>query len=433
MVRYESPLVTRAASKEMAELWGELNKIKIWRRLWIALAKAQQSLGLNITDQQIVDLETHAENIDLERAAEIELETKHDVMAHIKAYGEKATIAKGIIHLGATSQFVVDNADAIRISHAAKIIENKLACVIITIGDVAQKYADTPTVGLTHLQAAQPTTIGKRAAMWGYELFLCLQDFQHRVIEIKARGAKGATGTAASYLELLGDEEKAKNIEYLLTRYINIPQFHPYIGQVYPRIADSLLVGSLANIAASSKKIATDMRLLASRGEMYEPHGNKQVGSSAMPYKRNPIRCEKVCGLARFAMNASMMALQTASEIWIERSLDDSITRRAYIPESFLAVDGIMDLLLEVFTEVEVSEFNNNAALYAHLPYAAMENEMMRRVKNGQDRQQVHEQMRIEGFTTDEFQEDNYVGLAPQQAKDFVKKIVEPLRQRYMG
>ena len=437
MVVYESPLVTRAASKEMAELWGEHNKIRIWRQLWIALAKAQMSLGLDIiTDQKIADLEAHLEDIDLERAAEIELETRHDVMAHIKAYGEKATIAKGIIHLGATSQFVVDNADIIRVRQAANIIEHKLALAIISIGEFAKKHADVPTVGLTHLQSAQPTTVGKRAAMWGYDLYLCLQDFQHKAQGIKARGAKGATGTSASYLELFGDDvESAENVEYLVSRYIDIPQFHPYIGQVYPRVADSLMISSLANIAAVCQKIATDLRILASRDEVLEIRGDMQVGSSAMPYKRNPIMCEKVCGLSRVAMGFASTALTTTAEIWMERSLDDSIARRIYLPESFLALDGILDLMGRSFNGLQIEEFAIKKALDLHIPDAAMENELMRRVKGGEDRQEVHEELMYSewhpsGF---EFRKDCYVGLAPKQARDFFKKIVEPLQQRYTG
>lgn len=461
--RYESPLASRNASAQMQAIWSSQRKFSTWRRLWLALAEAEQQLGLNIDDEQIAELADHLEDIDFDRAAEHEKRTRHDVMAHIHTLGEVAPNARPIIHQGATSQFLNCNTDLLLIRQSLRLIATKLANAIDLLAQFACQYRALPTLGLTHYQPAQPTTVGKRAAIWVYDLALTLAEVEHRISSLRFRGVKGATGTQASFLALFeGDREKVEQLDRLVAEKMGWPPHKRFAvtGQSYPRVVDGLVVSTLAAVAAVCQKFATDMRLLAGRKELEEPFDENQVGSSAMPYKRNPMRCERICGLARFVIGLSQVPLTTAAEQWLERTLDDSSSRRLALPEPFLALDGILDLVINVAGGIVVNERVVSVNLIAELPFLASENLMMAAVGRGADRQQVHEILRrhsqaaaervkshggendlIDRLKTEKAFEkidfdvvmdpQQYIGLAPQQVDQLIEEVVGPIRRRY--
>src|SRR3954454_3080570 len=347
--RYENPLISRYASQRMARLWSAQSKFSTWRRLWVVLAEAQRALGLAIDEQQIEALRAQVETIDFAAAERYERRFRHDVMAHIHALGDAAPLARPIIHLGATSCYVTDNADLILIREALQLVAGRLAGVIIALADFAKKYRDLPTLSFTHLQPAQPTTVGRRAWSWAYDLVLDLAEIEHRITSLKARSVKGTTGTQASFLELFdGDHAKVRKLEQLVAKKIGFDATYAITGQTYSRKVDAQVLDTLSGIAASSYKAATDLRILANRKEIEEPFEKDQIGSSAMAYKRNPMRCERMCSLARFAMNLSANAAQTHATQWMERTLDDSANRRLVIPQAFLAIDAVLILYQNV-------------------------------------------------------------------------------------
>ena len=461
--RYRSPLETRYATPQMLAIWSPQRKFSTWRRLWLALAEAQHELGLHITTSQLDELRDNLDNIDFEAAAKYEAQLRHDVMAHIHALGDVAPNAKPIIHLGATSQFVGCNTELILLRDSLKLIGTRLACAIDALADFAAKYRDLPTLGFTHFQPAQPTTVGKRAALWAHDLAIALDDIEHRCRSLRFRGVKGATGTQASFLELFGgDHEKVEQLDQLVTQKMGWPgeQRYTVTGQTYPRIVDAQVVNSLAVAAAAIHKICNDIRLLANRKEVEEPFSKRQVGSSAMPYKRNPMLCERATGLARFVMSMPANALNTAATQWFERTLDDSANRRLTLPESFLALDGALHVMGEIASGLVVYEQTIRANLLAELPFIATENILMAAVKAGADRQTAHEVLRnhsqaaaqhvkeegkpndlLDRLASDPtfanvdlnkvMEPSDYVGRAPQQVDAFIEQVVLPIRERY--
>ncbi|MHC4416079.1 MAG: adenylosuccinate lyase [Planctomycetota bacterium] len=460
---YRSPLETRYASADMRTIWSPQRKFTTWRRLWLALAEAQRELGLNITQQQIDELRAHLDDIDYDAAAEYERELRHDVMAHIHALGDLAPSARPIIHLGATSQFVNCNTELTLIRESLDLVARKLAAVIDALGTFAVRYRDLPTLGLTHYQPAQPTTVGKRATLWAYELALALEDVEHRGERIRFRGVKGATGTQASFLALFeGDHDKVDMLDELVTQKMGWPADRRYVvtGQTYTRLVDAQVGQTLAAAAAAIHKCCNDIRLLANRKEIEEPFERGQVGSSSMPYKRNPMLCERASGLARFVMALAANGLNTAATQWFERTLDDSSNRRLTLPESFLCLDGALDVMREVTSGLVVYEKTIRTNVMAELPFLASENLLMAAVKKGADRQEAHEIIRRHGqaagrrvkqegapsdlldrlATEPIFKEVDlgtvldptaYVGRAPAQVDRFVEQVVEPVRRRY--
>src|SRR3954454_16025749 len=340
---YENPLISRYASREIAALWGDQRKFSTWRRLWVALAEAEAELGLPITKDQIDELRAHIDDINFDAAQQYERKIRHDVMAHVHAYGDQCRAARPIIHLGATSCYVTDNTDLILIRESLQMLAGRLATVIIALADFAQKFRDLPTLSFTHLQPAQPTTVGRRACLWAYDLALDLAEVDHRIAWLKARSLKGTTGTQASFLELFdGDHAKVRKLEQLVAKKIGFDATYAITSQTYSRKIDAQVLDTLSGVAASSHKVATDLRILANRKEVEEPFEKNQIGSSAMAYKRNPMRCERMCSLARFAMNLPVNAAQTHATQWMERTLDDSANRRLVIPQAFLAIDAIL-------------------------------------------------------------------------------------------
>lgn len=476
---YTSPLASRNASPEMLRIWSARHKFNTWRRIWLAVAEAQQACGLDISDEQIAQMRAHVEvtDEDMERAASYEKDLRHDVMAHVHAYGDAAPAAKAIIHLGCTSQDVVCNADAIAVVHGLRLLTKKLVRVITAQSTFAADQKAVPALGFTHYQPAQPTTIGKRAVLWANDLWLCLERLEGldgpSPGSIRFRGLRGATGTQASFVKLLEGHESVDYLDQLfLERLFDLDsdRFDTYLwtGQTYPRVADCFVLGDLASIAAVLHKIATDIRLLSNRKELDEPFGDRQIGSSAMPYKRNPMKCERICGLTRFVMNLVGNAYDTAATQWLERTLDDSSNRRLSLPEAFLALDGALDLMHQVASGLVVHEAMVRRNLMAELPFLATENILMECVKAGADRQEYHERIRVhaqaagmrvkqEGLDNDllerlkndpafhtpalkrELDWDGlmdpmkYVGRAVEQTERFLKEVVEPLRERYAG
>jgi adenylosuccinate lyase len=464
-LRYESPLSTRNASAEMQAVWSPHRKFSTWRRLWLALAEAEKQLGLPISDAQIAELRAHLDDINYDTAATYEKKLRHDVMAHVHALGEQAPAAKPIIHLGATSQYVNCNTELLQIRDALTLVANKVAAAIIALGDFARRYRDLPTLAFTHYQSAQPTTVGKRATLWAHDLSLALEEVEHRLDSLRFRGVKGTTGTQASFLELFeGDHAKVDELDRLVTEKMGWPaapeKRFAVTGQTYPRVVDGLVVSSLAAVAAVSQKFATDIRLLANRKEVEEPFEAEQIGSSAMAYKRNPMRCERICGLSRFVIGQTQINFTVAAEQWFERTLDDSSTRRLSLPEPFLAIDGVLDLVNNVAAGLVVYDKTIAANLRAELPFMATENIMMAAVKGGADRQEVHEVIRqlsqaaaqrvkSEGEANDLLERlkehpafagidleaaldpSKFVGRAPQQVDAFLEQVVEPIRGRY--
>jgi adenylosuccinate lyase len=458
---YTSPLVERNASVEMAELFGAQKKFSTWRRLWLELAKAEKALGLDIKQSQIDQMARHLDDIDFARAARYEKELRHDVMAHIRTFGDAAPKAAPIIHLGATSCYVGDNADLILMREGLRLLASKLAAVIDLLGKFAAEYRALPTLSFTHYQPAQLTTVGKRATLWCYEFALDLEEIEHRIATLPFRGVKGVTGTQASFLALFdGSHAKVKRLDKMVAAAFSFRKTCAVTGQTYQRKLDTLVVNTLALVAQSAHKVCNDLRLLANLKEMEEPFEKYQVGSSAMPYKRNPMRCERVTGLARLVLSLATSPPLTASEQWFERTLDDSSNRRVVIPEAFLAVDGILQILLNVFDGLVVYPKVIEAHVAAELPFMASENILMAAVKAGGNRQELHEKIRLHAqaaagevkrfgrpndliarlrmdisFANLDFAKvldpAAYVGRAPQQVDEFLKTVVTPIRKRY--
>ncbi|HIJ64662.1 MAG TPA: adenylosuccinate lyase, partial [Candidatus Hydrogenedentes bacterium] len=392
---YVSPLVERFATKEMVQLWSPQRKFATWRRCWLALAEAEQELGLPITDEQLDEMRTHIDDIDFEAARKFEHETRHDVMAHIHAFGLVAPKARPIIHLGATSCYVGDNTDLVLIREALELILTKAVNVLAKLAAFADQWKHLPTLGYTHYQPAQVVTVGKRACLWAQDMLLDIEDLEATLARLRCRGVKGTTGTQASFLELFeGDHEKVRHLDMLVALKLGFDSSYPVTGQTYPRKVDTHVLRVLAAIGESVHKFATDMRLLQNLKEIEEPFGKRQVGSSAMAYKRNPMRCERACALARFLMVVPLHSEFTAAVQWFERTLDDSAIRRLSLPEAFLACDGILNLYLNVMEAPAVYPKVIEKHLRAELPFMATENIIMACVKRGGDRQELHEIIR---------------------------------------
>ena len=458
---YQNPLITRYASREMARLWGEQRRIGYWRRLWVMLAEAEQELGLPITDAQIEELRSKVDEIDFEAAGKYERQRRHDVMAHVHAFGDVCPSARGIIHLGATSCFVTDNGDLLMLREALEAIRGRLAAVIDRLGRFAHEQRDQPCLGFTHLQPAQPTTVGKRACLWAYDLVLDLEEVEHRLATLKARSTKGTTGTQASFLELFnGDHEKVRQLETLVAQKMGFDSVYSVTGQTYSRKVDVQIVDALGGIAASAHKAATDLRILAHRKEVEEPREATQIGSSAMAYKRNPMRSERICGLARFAMSLQSSAANTMATQWMERTLDDSANRRLTLAQAFLAVDAVLVLYQNVAEGLVVYPKVIERHLAEELPFMATENFLMQGVAAGGDRQHLHDQILIHSQAAakvvkeqggsndllDRLRGDeafagvdldaavdarSLVGRAPEQVDEFLKQHVQPIREKY--
>jgi adenylosuccinate lyase len=458
---YSSPLVERNASKEMAELFSPQKKFGTWRRLWLELAKAEKKLGLDISRAQIDEMAKHLDDIDFKAAARYEKKFRHDVMAHVYTYGDAAPKAAGIIHLGATSCYVGDNADLIIMREGMEIIAGKVACLIDLLAGFAKKYRSLPTLGFTHYQPAQLTTAGKRATLWAYEFVMDLAEIEHRIETLPFRGAKGTTGTQASFLALLAnDHGKVKRLDEMVTKAFGFKRRCAVTGQTYQRKIDTLIVNTLASVAQSAHKMCNDIRLLANLKEMEEPFEKSQIGSSAMAYKRNPMRCERATSLSRLVLSLASSPAMTASEQWLERTLDDSANRRVVLAESFLAVDGILEILINVASGLVVYPKVIAARVGAELPFMATENILMAAVQAGGDRQQLHERIRIHSQQAgaqvkqhgkandliDRLKSDEafagvdlkkvldpkaYVGRAPQQVDEFIADEVAPVRRKY--
>ncbi|MGE4282897.1 MAG: adenylosuccinate lyase, partial [Clostridia bacterium] len=393
---YESPLNSRYASKEMQELFSPDMKFKTWRKLWIALAEAEKELGLNITDQQIDELKKFQDNINYETAEKQEAKVRHDVMAHVFAYGEQCPKAKPIIHLGATSCYVGDNTDIIIMTEALKLIKRKLINTIKLLANFAAEYKSLPTLGFTHFQPAQLTTVGKRACLWLQDLLMDLEDVDYQLSKAKLLGSKGTTGTQASFLELFdGNHEKVKRLDQLIAEKMDYPEVFPVSGQTYPRKLDSQVLNVLSAIAQSAYKFSNDIRLLQHLKEIEEPFEKSQIGSSAMAYKRNPMRTERISSLARYVIIDSLNPAITASTQWFERTLDDSANKRISIPEAFLATDAVLNIYMNVVDGLVVYPKVIEQHINRELPFMATENIMMNAVKKGGDRQELHEKIRI--------------------------------------
>ena len=458
---YVSPLVERNASKEIAKLFGAQKKFSTWRRLWLELAKAQKKLGLGIKQNQIDEMARHLDDIDFKKAATYEKKFRHDVVAHIHTFAEAAPKAAPIIHLGATSCFVGDNTDLIIMREALQITSGKLAAVVNLLGRFAKKYRSVATLGFTHYQPAQLTTVGKRAALWCYEFVMDLQEVEYRLDTLPFRGVKGTTGTQASFLVLFdGNDKKVKRLDKAVAAAFDFKKTCAVTGQTYQRKIDALVVNTLASIAQSAHKLCNDLRLLANLKEIEEPFEKSQVGSSAMAYKRNPMRAERVTALSRLVLSLASSPQMTASEQWFERTLDDSANRRVVIPEAFLAVDGILEILINVLDGLVVYPKVIAARVAAELPFMATENILMAAVKAGGNRQKLHEKIRQHSHVAaeqvkkfgkrndliDRLKADNafskvdfkavlnpksYIGRAPQQVDEFIRGVVTPIRRRY--
>jgi adenylosuccinate lyase len=466
---YDNPLVTRYASREMAQLWGPQRKFSTWRRLWVALAEAEHELGLladdgvtpRISPAQLAELRSKVDTIDFARADHHEREKRHDVMAHIATYAEDCPGAGGIIHLGATSCYVTDNTDLLLMRDGLRLLRDRLVNVIDALATFAARWRALPTLGYTHFQPAQPTTVGKRACLWCYDFLLDLHEIEHRLETLRFRGAKGTTGTQASFLTLFrGDHDKVRRLDELVARKMGFDQVYPVTGQTYSRKIDSQVLDTLGGVAQSAHKYGTDLRLLAHEQELEEPQEAGQVGSSAMAYKRNPMRAERICGLARFVMSLTASAAQTAATQWLERTLDDSVNRRLTLPQAFLGTDAILRLALNVTAGLKVNEEVVAANVRRVLPFMATETVLMEAAAHGVSRQEAHEHIRRhshavtlrlrEGATTNDLlerleadplfadvdfakvrQQGSFVGRAPEQVDEFLAGEVAPVRQRY--
>lgn len=457
--RYQSPLSERYASKEMQYIFSPDMKFRTWRKLWIALAETEKELGLPITQEQIDELKAHAEDINYEVAKAREKEVRHDVMSHVYAYGVQCPKAKGIIHLGATSCYVGDNTDIIVMAEALKLVKRKLVNVMKELADFADEYKAQPTLAFTHFQPAQPTTVGKRAALWLQEFCLDLEDLEHVLSHMKLLGSKGTTGTQASFLELFdGSQELIERIDPMIAEKMGFDECYPVSGQTYSRKVDTRVANVLAGIAASAHKMSNDIRLLQHLKEVEEPFEKSQIGSSAMAYKRNPMRSERIASLSRYVMIDALNPAITSATQWFERTLDDSANKRLSIPEGFLAVDGILDLCLNVVDGLVVYPKVIEKRLMSELPFMATENIMMDAVKAGGDRQELHERIRelsmeagrnvkVEGrdnnlleliakdpafnMSLEDLQKTmdpaKYVGRSTEQVEAFLKNIIRPV------
>lgn len=460
---YESPLASRYASREMLYLFSPDKKFMTWHKLWVALARGEMELGLPITKEQVAELEAHMNEVDYEAAERWEKKLRHDVMAHIHAYGEQCPKAMPIIHLGATSCYVGDNTDIILMREGLYLLRDKLVKVLSYLGGFSDKYKALPTLGFTHFQPAQLVTVGKRATLWMNDLIMDLEEIEHRIEHLALLGSKGTTGTQASFLELFdGDHEKVNALEEKIAREMGFERLVPVSGQTYSRKMDAMVLGTLSGIAQSASKFATDLRLLCHLKEVEEPFEKEQIGSSAMPYKRNPMRCERICSLARYVMADSMNPAITASAQWFERTLDDSANKRISIPEAFLAVDAILNIYANVASGMVVHEKVIARHVAEELPFMATENIMMDAVKRGGDRQMLHEQIRrlsleagyqvkelglpndlidriaaepMFGLTKEEIETHlnpvAYIGRCPEQVEEFLDREVKPILERY--
>ena len=458
---YTSPLVERNASREMAELFGAQKKFSTWRRLWLELAKAQKKLGLDISQGQIKQMARHLDDIDFKKAAHYEKQFRHDVMAHIYTFADAAPKAAPIIHLGATSCDIGDNADLIIMRDALQLVAAKLATLIDLLGKFAQKHRSLATLGFTHYQPAQLTTVGKRATLWCYELVMDLQEIEHRLDTLPFRGIKGTTGTQASFLALFdGNHSKVKQLDKAVAAAFGFKNVCAVTGQTYQRKIDALAINALACVAQSAHKMCNDIRLLANLKEIEEPFEESQVGSSAMPYKRNPMRCERATSLARLVLSLASSPQMTASEQWLERTLDDSANRRVVIAEAFLAVDGILQILINISDGLVVYPKVIAAHVAAELPFMATENILMAAVKAGGNRQELHEKIRLHShaaaaqvknlgkpndlvgrlradvaFARIDFEKTldpaSYIGRSAQQVDEFIRGVLTPIRRKY--
>ncbi len=392
---YVSPLSQRYASPPMQALWGERRRIGLWRRLWLALMEGEKELGLEIPEQALSEVRAHLDDVDLDRAAEHEKRLRHDVMAHIHHLGDQAPSARPFLHLGATSAYVTDNADLLLMREGLELLLGRLAAVLIALGHLARRYRALPCLAYTHFQPAQLTTVGKRVTLWMQDFLLDADELLHRLETLQFRGVKGTTGTQASFMELFaGDEERVRELDARVARKMGFSKVFPVTGQTYTRKLDAQILAVLSGIAASAAKFATDIRLLQHEGEMLEPFESDQVGSSAMAYKRNPMRAERMTGLARFVIELEGNAWHTAAEQWLERTLDDSANRRLVLPDAFLTTDAILVLATNVAAGLEVREAVIARHVALHMPFLATERLLMRAVKAGGDRQRLHEVIR---------------------------------------
>jgi adenylosuccinate lyase len=445
----------------MAELWSEQRKHSTWRRLWVALAEAERELGIEISESQISDLRSATDDIDFTRAAKYEKELRHDVMAHVHTYGDRCPSARGIIHLGATSCYVTDNTDLILMREALQLVQAKLVAVIDELAKFAAKHRDLPCLGFTHLQPAQPTTVGKRATLWCYDLVFDLAEIEHRLASLKCRGVKGTTGTQASFMTLFnGDHAKIEELDRRVSAKMGFDSAYAVTGQTYSRKVDAQVLDVLSGIGQSAHKAGTDIRILQGRKEIEEPFEKQQIGSSAMAYKRNPMRSERMCSLARFAMSLPANLAQTVATQWLERTLDDSANRRLVLPQAFLAIDAVLILYRNVVDGMVVYPQVIAKNLGEELPFMATEEILMAGVQSGGDRQELHERIRVHSQAAaqqvKEFGRPNdllerlkidpafasvdlgnaldarqFVGRAPEQVDAFIANVVEPIRQRY--
>ena len=460
---YESPLSSRYASEEMLYLFSADKKFSTWRKLWVALARAEMELGLPVTQEQVDELEAHIYDIDYEKAAQWEKKLRHDVMAHVHTYGELCPKAMPIIHLGATSCYVGDNTDVILMREGLILVRNKLVQVLDALAKFAREYKALPTLGFTHFQAAQLVTVGKRASLWMNDLLLDLEEVEHRISTLKLLGSKGTTGTQASFLELFnGDHEKVKELERKIAKEMGFDGVVPVSGQTYSRKMDYSVLSVLSGIAQSASKFATDMRLLCHLKEVEEPFEKNQIGSSAMPYKRNPMRCERICSLARYVIVDAGNPAVTSATQWFERTLDDSANKRISVPEAFLAVDAILNIYRNVASGLVVHPKVIEKHVLEELPFMASENIMMDAVVRGGDRQELHERIRVLsqeagrnvkdlglsnnlidliaadlafGMTKEELtahlEPSRYIGRCPEQVEEFLTEAVQPVLEKY--
>ncbi|MGN1090188.1 MAG: adenylosuccinate lyase [Huintestinicola sp.] len=460
---YESPFCTRYASKEMQYIFSADKKFSTWRRLWVALARAEMKLGLPVTQEQVDELEANVDNIDYECAAEREKLVRHDVMAHVYTYGQACPKAAGIIHLGATSCYVGDNTDVIIMRDALELVKKKLVTVIAQLADFAEKYKDMPALAYTHLQPAQLTTVGKRATLWINELLMDLDELEYRMGTLKLLGSKGTTGTQASFKELFGgDSAKIKELERMIANEMGFDACVPVSGQTYSRKMDTQVLNSLSNIAQSAMKFANDMRILQNFKEMEEPFEKNQIGSSAMPYKRNPMRCERITALARYLIIDTLNPAFTAGTQWFERTLDDSANKRISVAEGFLACDAILNIMINVTSGLVVYDKIIRRRVMAELPFMASENIMMDAVQKGGNRQELHEKIRtyameagkrvkVDGLDNNLIEliladpdfglkkedieavlvPENYTGRCPEQVEEFLEECVKPVLDKY--
>ena len=461
--KYRSPLSARYAGAAMSYLFSDEFKFRTWRRLWIALAESERELGLRVSAEQIAELKRFAEHVNYNDAEKFEKETRHDVMAHVKAYGKQCPKARPIIHLGATSCYVTDNTELLQMREGMRILGAKLAKVVDLLGRFAQKYKKLPTLGLTHFQPAQPTTVGKRACLWAQDFALDIEELATRMARLRFRGVKGTTGTQASFLALFdGDHAKVRRLEKLIANRMGFDEIFPVTGQTYSRKIDAQVLAALSGIAQSASKMATDIRLLQGVKEIEEPFEKTQIGSSAMAYKRNPMRSERICSISRYVITAASNPAVTAATQWFERTLDDSANRRLSIAECFLCTDAILNTCIDVTGGLVVYPAQISKHLAAELPFMATEEILMAAVKRGGDRQILHERIRVhsqaaaaavklEGRDNDLFERlsadpafeglrglieemrdpRRFVGRAPEQVDEFMTTVVTPIRRKY--